>query len=66
MGKFIGEHFDELMQIFGAVVALVTLVVKFTSTDKDDSVWGKILKVLAALSLVNPDGSVIGKKEEEK
>lgn len=66
MGKFIGEHFDELMQIFGAVVALITLVVKFTSTDKDDSVWGKILKVLAALSLVNPDGSVIGKKEEEK
>lgn len=66
MGKFIGEHFDELMQIFGAVVALVTLIVKFTSTDKDDSVWGKILKVLAALSLVNPDGSVIGKKEEEK
>ena len=66
MGKFIGEHFDELMQIFGAVVALVTLIVKFTSTDKDDSLWGKILKVLAALSLVNPDGSVIGKKEEEK
>ena len=66
MGKFIGEHFDELMQIFGAAVALVTLIVKFTSTDKDDSVWGKILKVLAALSLVNPDGSVIGKKEEEK
>ena len=66
MGKFIGEHFDEIMQIFGAVVALITLIVKFTSTDKDDSVWGKILKVLAALSLVNPDGSVIGKKEEEQ
>ena len=66
MGKFIGEHFDEIMQIFGAAVALITLIVKFTSTDKDDSVWGKILKVLAALSLVNPDGSVIGKKEEEQ
>lgn len=66
MGKFIGEHFDEFMQIFGAVVALITLIVKFTSTDKDDSVWGKVLKVLAALSLVNPDGSVIGKKEEEQ
>ena len=66
MGKFIGEHFDELMQIFGAAVALITLIVKFTSTDKDDSLWGKVLKVLAALSLVNPDGSVIGKKEEEK
>lgn len=66
MGKFIGEHFDEIMQIFGAAVALITLIVKFTSTDKDDSIWAKVLKVLAALSLVNPDGSVIGKKEEEK
>ena len=66
MGKSIGEHFDEIMQIFGAAVALITLIVKFTSTDKDDSIWAKVLKVLAALSLVNPDGSVIGKKEEEK
>ena len=66
MGKFIGEHFDEIMQIFGAAVALITLIVKFTSTNKDDTLWGKVLKVLAALSLVNPDGSVIGKKEEEQ
>lgn len=66
MSKFIAEHLDEMLQIFGAVVALITLIVKFTSTDKDDTVWAKILKVLAALSLVNPDGSVIGKKEEDK
>ncbi len=64
MGKFITEHLDEVLQIFGAAVALITLVVKFTSTDKDDTVWAKILKVLAALSLVNPDGSSIGKKVE--
>lgn len=65
MGKFIAEHLDEVLQIFGAAVALITLIVKFTSTDKDDTVWAKILKVLAALSLVNPDGSIIGKKEAE-
>ncbi len=66
MSQFIANHLDELLQIFGAAVALITLVVKFTSTDKDDSVWGKVLKVLAALSLVNPDGSSIGKKVEDK
>lgn len=66
MGKFIAEHLDQVLQIFGAAVALITLIVKFTSTDKDDTVWAKILKVLAALSLVNPDGSIIGKKEEDK
>lgn len=64
MGSFIAEHLDEILQIFGAAVALITLIVKFTSTDKDDTVWAKILKVLAALSLVNPDGSIIGKKED--
>ena len=66
MGKFIVEHWDEIMQIFGSVVLIVTIVVKFTETDKDDTVWAKILKVLSALSLVNPDGSVVGKKTEEE
>ena len=66
MGKFVAEHLDEVLQIFGAAVALITLIVKFTSTDKDDTVWAKVLKVLAALSLVNPDGSIIGKKEVEE
>lgn len=66
MAKFVAEHLDELLQIFGALVALITLIVKFTSTEKDDTVWAKVLKVLAALSLVNPDGSSIGKKVEEE
>lgn len=65
MKGYIVEHWDEIMQIFGSAVALVTLIVKFTETDKDDTVWSKILKVLSVLSLVNPDGSVVGKKEEE-
>lgn len=62
MVNFITEHYDEVLQIFGALVALITLITKITSTKKDDTVWAKVLKVLAALSLVNPDGSVIGKK----
>lgn len=72
MAKFIAEHLDGALEIFGAVVALITVIVKFTSTTKDDTFWAKVLKVLAALSLVNPDGSSIGvdpeniKKEETK
>ena len=65
MKEFVAAHLDEVLQIFGAVVALITLIVKFTSTEKDDTVWAKVLTVLAALSLVNPDGSSIGKKVEE-
>ncbi len=63
MIKFITEHCDEVLEIFGMTVALITLITKLTSTNKDDSVWAKVLNVLAALSLVNPDGSVIGKRE---
>ncbi len=66
MTQFVAEHLDEVLQIFGAAVGLITLIVKFTSTDKDDAVWAKVLKVLAVLSLVNPDGSSIGKKVEDR
>jgi len=66
MSEWIAQHGDQVLQIFGAVVALITLIVKFTSTDKDDTFWAKCLKILSLLSLVNPDGSSIGKKEEEK
>ena len=64
--KYIVEHWDKLMEIFGSAVVLVTLIVKFTETDKDDTVWAKILKALSLLSLVNPDGSFVGKEKEEE
>ena len=62
MISFITEHYDELLQIVGAVVALATLIVKLTPTQKDDDTLGKIIKVLSALSLCNADGSFIGKR----
>lgn len=64
MIKFITEHYDEVLQIIGAVVALATLVVKLTPTQKDDNVLAKFVKVLSALSLCNSDGSFIGKAEK--
>ena len=64
MITFITKHYDEVLQIIGAVVALATLIVKLTPTQKDDNVLGKIINVLSALSLCNADGSFIGKKEK--
>ena len=61
MIKFISEHYDDVLQIIGVAVALATLVVKLTPTQKDDNVLAKIIKVLSALSLCNADGSFIGK-----
>jgi hypothetical protein len=55
---------DELLAIVGALVLAVSGIVKLTATTKDDTVWAKVLKVLSALSLVNPNGSVVGKRTE--
>ncbi len=61
---WVTAHGEELLSIVGAVVLVVSGIVKLTATTKDDTVWAKVLKVLAALSLVNPDGSVVGKKAQ--
>ena len=61
--NWITQHYDEVLQIIGAVVALATLVVKLTPTQKDDAFLAKVIKVLSAFSLCNADGSFIGKGE---
>ena len=63
MINWLFEHWDDVLAIIGGIVTVVSIIVKLTATDKDDTVWAKVLKVLSALSLVNPDGSVIGKKK---
>lgn len=64
MVKFITEHYDEVLQIIGAVVALATLIVKLTPTQKDDAFLAKVIKILSAFSLCNADGSFIGKADK--
>ena len=59
--NWITQHYDEVLQIIGAVVALATLIVKLTPTQQDDNVLAKVIRVLSALSLCNADGSFIGK-----
>ena len=60
MFEWLQTNWDDVLAIIGGVVLVVSTVVKLTATDKDDTVWAKVLKVLSALSLVNPDGSVTG------
>lgn len=60
------NNWEKVLQIFGAVVAAISIFMKLFATEKTQGIWAKILKVLSILSLVNPDGSLIGRKEEEK
>lgn len=59
--NWIQNHGKELLQIIGATVTLATLIVKLTPTENDDTILAKIVKILSALSLCNPDGSFIQK-----
>ena len=49
----------DILAIIGGVVTVASLIVKLTPTQKDDAALSKIIKVLAALSLFNPDGSMV-------
>lgn len=63
--EWITSHWQEILTWIGGIVTASSIIVKLTPTQKDDAILAKIIKVLAALSLFNPDGSLIGKKEEK-
>lgn len=56
---WIMAHWKDILAAFGAVVLAASAIVKLTPTQKDDTVLAKIIKVLAALGLFNPDGSMV-------
>lgn len=66
MIAWITEHWKDILAIIGGIVTVASLIVKLTPSTKDDAILAKIIKILAALSLFNPDGSLVGKKEEDK
>lgn len=41
------------LEIFGAAVALASLIVKLTPSDRDDQILAKVAKVFDWLSIVN-------------
>lgn len=61
---WIKTNWSSVLEVIGAVVTCATVIVKLFGDEKSKSVLQKIIKVLSALSLVNQDGSFIGKKED--
>ena len=52
---FIKEHYSDILAIYGAIVALCTAVVKMTPSNKDDTIWGNIVKILDLFSTAFTD-----------
>lgn len=61
--EWIIEHWKDILAIIGAAVSLATLIVAITPTQKDDALLAKIIKILAAIGLLNPDKSFLGTKK---
>lgn len=57
--EWIQAHWKDILAIIGGVVTVASIIVKLTPTQKDDNVLAKIIKILAALSLFNPDGKMV-------
>ena len=60
--EWIMDNGKDILAIIGGVVTLASMIVKLTPTQQDDAGLAKVIKVLSALSLFNPDGSLVGKK----
>lgn len=37
------EHWQDILAVYGSVVAISTIIVKWTKTDKDDKILNKII-----------------------
>lgn len=57
-------NWQSVLEIIGAVVSLATIIVKLTPTPKDDNFLSSVINFLSIFSLVNPDGSFVGKKKD--
>ena len=64
--EWIIEHWEDILAIIGGVVTVSSIIVRLTKSEKDDKALNVIIKILVALSLFNPDGSLIGYKDEKK
>ena len=57
--EWIQNNWKDILAIIGGIVTVCSIVVKLTPTQKDDDALAKVIKVLAALSLFNPDGKMV-------
>lgn len=57
-------HLKDILAWIGAIVTCASIIVKLTPTQKDDTFLAKVIKVLSALGIFNPDGSLVGKSDK--
>lgn len=53
MIEFITNHYDEVLQIIGLVIAIASIITKLTPNDTDNEVLNKIVYILSKFSIFN-------------
>ena len=66
MIDWIVNNWSSIASIFGSVVAIASVIVKLTPSDKDDKVLNKILEIIAKFSIFNTkiDQKIIDKNKK--
>ena len=59
-------NWSNILEVIGAVVTCATVIVKIFGNEKSKSSLQQVIKVLSALSLVNQDGTFIGKDKKQE
>ena len=49
------EHWQDILAIYGGLVAVSTIIVKWTKTDKDDKILNKIIEFFDLFSTAFKD-----------
>ncbi len=58
MINWLQQNWKDILAIIGGIVTTASIIVKLTPTQKDNNFLAKIIKVLSALGIFNPDGSI--------
>lgn len=64
MIEFITSRWEDILAIYGGLVAICTTLVKITPSTKDDSVVDRVIKILDLFStaFTKSDAKKLGKK----
>lgn len=68
MINWIAEHWQDILAVYGGLVALCTAIVKITPTDKDDKILNKVIKIVDFFStaFTKEDKAILEKAESKK
>jgi len=64
--NWVKEHYQDIINIVAGMVAVASMIVKLTPSQKDDNFLAKVVAVLDYFSIFNPNGTKVVKEEKKE